>query len=117
MLIGRTAGGAIPPSATMNINKCSSTPEVQYGAAHKLKKGWVRLFTCGGDVKATAFGHWTREDYEDYLKILARHFDDLNQPIETEDSILITAGKDNMPVFLIDKGVFGPMDDNKNEKI
>ena len=100
------------------INKnFSRTPEEQYGAAHKLEKGWVRLFPCGCDVKATAFGHWTLEDYEDYLKTLAWHFDDLNQPIETEDSILITTGEDNTPVCLIDKGVFGPQDENKNEKI
>ena len=95
----------------MNNKEVSSTPEGQYGTAHNLKKGWVRLFTCCGDVNATAFGKWTQEDLDAYLKLLAWHFDELNPPIEMADgSILITAGEDKEPICLIDKDVFGPQE-------
>ena len=90
----------------MTNKEVSRTSEVQYGAANKLEKGWIRLFKIGFDVKADAFGKWNREDLDAYVERLGLSYDDLNEPVITDAGVLITAGKNNERVCLIDKDVF-----------
>ena len=92
----------------MNRKELSRNSEVQYGAANKLEKGWIRFFQTEicFDVKAVAFGKWNQENFEAYVEQLREHYDDLDEPVITDEGVLITAGKNKERVCLIDKGVF-----------
>ena len=92
----------------MTNKEVSRTSEVQYEAASKLEKGCVRLFQTDlhFDVKAVAFGKWNRDDLDTYVERLGLSHEDLNEPAITDEGVLITAGKNNERVCLIDKDVF-----------
>lgn len=105
----------------MTNKEVSRTSEVQYGAANKLEKGWIRLFNIGFDVKADEFGKWNREGFADYVELQREHYDDLNEPIITDEGVLITAGEKRERVCFIDKDVFSDfpsiINANKSKKI
>lgn len=92
----------------MTNKEFSRTSEVQYEAASKLGKGWIRFFQTDLtlDVKAVAFGQWNRQDLDAYVKRLGLSYDDLNEPVIMDEGVLITTGENHERVCLIDKDVF-----------
>ena len=92
----------------MTNKEFSRTSEVQYEAASKLGKGWIRFFQTDLtlDVKAVAFGKWTQKDLDAYVEQLGLSYDDINRPVVTDDGVLITAGENYERVCFIDKDVF-----------
>ena len=98
----------------MTNKDVSRTSEAQYGAANKLEKGWARLFNIGFDVKADAFGKWNRDNFDAYVELQRERYDDLNEPVITDEGVLITAGENHERVCFIDKDVFSEYQAIKN---